>query len=75
VIYLYVSPKGLATLGVVHLSTDGKVEDCATKPAGYREAGGVVGEPKAEDLMAARLASRDYRRCRRCFKYGPRYGR
>jgi hypothetical protein len=70
---IYTPPKG-NTQGVVHLSTDGQVEDCATKPAGYREQGGVVGEPKTEDLMAARIESREFRKCRKCWKYGPQWG-
>lgn len=73
-IYVSIPPKG-NTQGVIHLSSNGAVEDCATKPAGYRERGGTVGDPKAEDLLAVRLASRSFRRCRKCFKYGPMYGR
>lgn len=71
--YLASPPKG-SYHGIIHLSTDGETEDCATRKPGYRERGGLQGDPKAEDLLALRLASRDYRLCRRCFKYGPRYG-
>jgi hypothetical protein len=73
--YIYTPPNGIATMGVAHLSTDGQTEDCATKPAGYREQGGTVGNPKAEDLLAARLAHGNYRRCRKCWRIGPKYGR
>lgn len=72
-IYLY-GPIHASHDSLVHLSTDGVVEDCATIPVAYpRERGGAVGDPKAEDLLAQRLARRDYRKCRRCFRYGPRY--
>jgi hypothetical protein len=73
--YLYIAPVG-AHEGMVHLSTDGVIEDCATKSGMLpRELGGVSGDPKAEDLLAQRLAHRTFRRCRKCFRYGPLYER
>lgn len=70
--YVYSQPKGV-TPGLAHLSTDGLVEDCATRPPGTRERGGEVGDLKAEDLLAARLMHKTYRRCRKCFRYGARF--
>lgn len=74
VTYLIYSPPRPSYPGIVHLSTDGVVEDCITqRRVGPRESGGQVGDPKAEDLLAGRLASGGYRKCRKCWRYGARY--
>lgn len=70
--FLLYRPPTSAYEGVIHLSVDGKQESCTRRPArGIRESGGLVGDPKAEDLRALRIAE-GFRLCRICFKIRPR---